>query len=67
MNDTFHVRWRKSSYSGHQGGECVEVASLSPMIGVRDSKAPDDPHLTFTNADWQTFTRRIKDSQHDLA
>ncbi|MCP2343063.1 DUF397 domain-containing protein [Actinomadura rupiterrae] len=26
---TSQARWRKSSYSGHEGGDCVEVASLS--------------------------------------
>ncbi|WP_026415772.1 DUF397 domain-containing protein [Actinomadura oligospora] len=42
-----HVpRWRKSSYSGDTGGStCVEVAALEPLIGIRDSKAPDEPHL----------------------
>lgn len=32
--------WRKSSYSGDTGGECVEVAHLTPHIAVRDSKNP---------------------------
>ncbi|RFU42800.1 DUF397 domain-containing protein [Actinomadura logoneensis] len=40
------VRWRKSSYSGATGStECVEVAVLNPAVGIRDSKAPDEPHL----------------------
>ncbi|RFU42801.1 DUF397 domain-containing protein [Actinomadura logoneensis] len=40
------VRWRKSSCSGASGSsECVEVAPLDPLIGIRDSKAPDEPHL----------------------
>jgi hypothetical protein len=34
------VRWRKSSYSGNTGGECVEVADLGPGVAVRDSKNP---------------------------
>lgn len=32
--------WRKSSYSGNTGGECVEVADLTPHIALRDSKNP---------------------------
>ena len=30
--------WRKSSYSGADGGECVEVASTSNAVMVRDTK-----------------------------
>lgn len=60
------IRWRKSSHSDHQGGECIEVASLPPVIGVRDSKDPDGPILSFSAADWRAFTRRLKDNDHDL-
>ena len=59
--------WRKSSRSDTQGNECVEVADLSGLIGVRDSKDPDGPKLTFDAADWRAFTRRIKASEHNLA
>lgn len=34
------AQWRKSSYSGSSGGECVEVADLRAHIAVRDSKNP---------------------------
>ncbi|MEV4252807.1 DUF397 domain-containing protein [Spirillospora sp. NPDC049652] len=38
--------WRKSSYSGGTvNSDCVEVAALAPAVGIRDSKAPDEPHL----------------------
>ncbi|MFD5627913.1 DUF397 domain-containing protein [Streptomyces sp. NPDC127072] len=40
--------WRKSSYSGGTGGECVEVADLTPHIAVRDSKNPAHGALTVT-------------------
>ncbi|MCK8433627.1 DUF397 domain-containing protein [Streptomyces sp. D2-8] len=33
-----NTRWRRSSYSGYTGGECVEVADLGPRVAVRDSK-----------------------------
>ncbi|OLT31669.1 hypothetical protein BJF79_00200 [Actinomadura sp. CNU-125] len=39
------IKWRKSKYSSAQGGDCVEVASLSGNIGVRDSKDPDGAKL----------------------
>ncbi|MFJ4472956.1 DUF397 domain-containing protein [Streptomyces sp. NPDC089424] len=38
--------WRKSSYSGSSGGECVEVADLGAHIAVRDSKNPTHGTLT---------------------
>ncbi|WP_289009712.1 DUF397 domain-containing protein, partial [uncultured Thermomonospora sp.] len=30
--------WRKSSYSGDNGGDCIEVARLAEGVGIRDSK-----------------------------
>ncbi|MEF9907377.1 DUF397 domain-containing protein [Streptomyces sp. P9-A2] len=38
--------WRKSSHSGSEGGQCLEVAAHPTAVHVRDSKAPDAPHLT---------------------
>lgn len=36
--------WRKSSYSGSNGGECVEIAIGIPgTVPVRDSKDPMRP------------------------
>ncbi|MFF0968598.1 DUF397 domain-containing protein [Streptomyces sp. NPDC003703] len=39
------IRWRKSSYSGNTGGECVEYAHLTAHIALRDSKNPAGGHL----------------------
>lgn len=60
--------WRKSSHSGSDPAKqnCVEVAQLSPHIGVRDSKAPEAPHLAFGAADWRAFADRVKRGEHDL-
>jgi hypothetical protein len=59
------VIWRKSSYSGSNGGDCVEVAVLSEQgLAVRDSKEPDGPVLTFTPAEWRTFTSAVKAGAH---
>ncbi|MFI6322723.1 DUF397 domain-containing protein [Nonomuraea sp. NPDC050556] len=53
--------WRKSSYSTEQEfGTCVEVAQLGANLGVRDSKDPDGPHLTFSPASWVAFVSSIK-------
>ncbi|SFO66100.1 MULTISPECIES: DUF397 domain-containing protein [Actinomadura] len=67
MSDITHVQWRKSSRSAHEGGECVEVADLATVVGVRDSKDPHGPNLTFSSAAWAAFTSDVKSSQHDLA
>ncbi|MEU4788103.1 DUF397 domain-containing protein [Micromonospora tulbaghiae] len=49
--------WRKSTRSGTQG-DCVEVAdNLAGVVGVRDSKDPAGPVLTFTPDAWRTFVR----------
>jgi hypothetical protein len=53
--------WRKSSYSGGNGGDCVEVAATPPTaIAVRDSKDPDGPKLVFTPAAWAAFTQTLR-------
>lgn len=61
------VTWRKSSYSGSNGGACVEVAVLPDhSLAVRDSKDPDGPRLTFTRAEWRTFTTALGTDALDL-
>ncbi|MEU3333598.1 DUF397 domain-containing protein [Streptomyces sp. NPDC002144] len=47
--------WRKSSYSGDTGGDCVEVAALTPHIAVRDSKNPSAGVLTLSPAAFSAF------------
>lgn len=49
------VRWRRSSYSNGMGGECVEVATQSAVIAVRDSKAPLGPQITMNALPWEAF------------
>jgi hypothetical protein len=48
--------WRKSRYSGGNGGQCVEVArNLPGVVAVRDSKDPDGPSLVVTAGEWRAF------------
>ncbi|MFC9390873.1 DUF397 domain-containing protein [Streptomyces venezuelae] len=49
------ARWRKSSYSGDNGGECIEVADLAAHIAVRDSKNPGGPAFLATPAAFTAF------------
>jgi hypothetical protein len=61
------AQWRKSSYSGGSGGNCVEVAlGLPVLVTVRDSKDPDGAKLFSTHAGWRTFTAGIRAGKFDL-
>jgi hypothetical protein len=55
------LTWRKSSYSGNNGGQCVEVAAPGRVL-VRDSKNPHGAMLEFTPETWRKFTKRTKDN-----
>ena len=49
-------QWFKSSRSG-ASKNCVEVAFVpGGVVGVRDSKDPSGPALTFTADEWSSFT-----------
>jgi len=66
--DLSNATWRKSSYSGGNGGNCVEIAVLSDdSRGVRDSKDPDGPKLVFAPADWQSFIVAARDGDLKLS
>ena len=58
--DVTVVAWRKSSYSGDNGGNCVEVGTVGPAMAVRDGKYPDGPLLAFAADTWKAFTDRVK-------
>ncbi len=47
---------------------CVEVATAADGsgVGVRDSKNPDGPKLTFTPGEWTAFVESAKTGQFDL-
>jgi hypothetical protein len=58
--------WRKSSRSGGNGGNCVEVATNLPgVVAVRDSKNRSGPVLSFTPTEWQAFLGGVKDGEFD--
>jgi hypothetical protein len=61
MNSHMEPRWRKSSRSGSNGGDCVEVADNLPgRVLVRDSKDQHGPVLTFGPEQWQGFVSLAK-------
>ncbi|RKN39190.1 DUF397 domain-containing protein [Streptomyces hoynatensis] len=51
------LAWFKSSYSGDEGGNCLEVVACKDTVRVRDSKDPEGPHLAIRPATWAEFTR----------
>ena len=70
--DLTGAAWRKSSFSGGNGGACVEVAILpgaavkgdgeagGGVVALRDSKNPTGPVLVFTVDEWRTFTAAVR-------
>ncbi|WP_327361411.1 DUF397 domain-containing protein [Streptomyces sp. NBC_01296] len=54
---TTELAWFKSSYSGTQGDDCVEVAITEHAIHVRDSKNVTRPHLAVARDGWARFVR----------
>ncbi|MER6983649.1 DUF397 domain-containing protein [Streptomyces carpinensis] len=52
------LQWFKSTYSGSEGGQCLEVAVSAQAVHIRDSKnTPEDgPTLLVGPAAWAAFT-----------
>ncbi|MBO8193198.1 DUF397 domain-containing protein [Streptomyces oryzae] len=55
--------WRKSSYSGQNGGNCLEVAVgyPGPSLPVRDSKNPSGPALLVASPAWRAFLAHVRE------
>jgi hypothetical protein len=58
-HDLSRAQWRKSSYSDNTGN-CVEVANLDYIIGVRDSKDPNRKTLFIACGKWYDFVDAVK-------
>ncbi|CNG31636.1 Domain of uncharacterised function (DUF397) [Mycobacterium tuberculosis] len=58
--------WRKSSRSGGASGQCVEVAKVSALIGVRDSKNPQAGHLAMDRVAFAELLIQVKAGVLDL-
>ena len=52
--------WRKSSYSGANGGECVEVAATAGTVLVRDTKDRNGNVLSVPPSAWRAFVSALK-------
>jgi hypothetical protein len=63
-SDLVGARWRKSTRT--QGAQnCVEVAMLTELTAVRDSKAPAGPALLFKAPQWSSFLTVVKQGRLD--
>lgn len=54
---TSALQWFKSSHSGNDGPDCVEIA-IAPTqatVHVRDSKNKQGARLAFTDTSWTEF------------
>ncbi|MCP2164927.1 DUF397 domain-containing protein [Goodfellowiella coeruleoviolacea] len=60
-----NVEWRKSSRSNGNWQNCVELAHAGDVAGVRDSKNPAGPVLTFGRAELAGFLAAIKSGRLD--
>ncbi len=63
--DLGQARWRKSSLSGPNCDNCVEVASVDGGVLLRDSKNPQGPVLVFTRGEWDAFVGGTKGGEFD--
>jgi hypothetical protein len=55
------ARWRKSSFSGTNGGECVEAGSHDGAVLVRDTKQHGRGLVhRYTAAEWRAFVAAVK-------
>jgi Domain of unknown function (DUF397) len=64
--DLSNVEWQKSSRSGPNCDNCVEVAFVDGAIAVRDSKHEGGPVLLFTQDEWDAFVAGAKGGEFDL-
>lgn len=58
--DLSRAKWRKSSFSGGGGSNCVEVTDVGQAIAVRDSKDALGPVLVFGQHAWRQFAAKLK-------
>ncbi|CAM5650073.1 DUF397 domain-containing protein [Streptomyces sp. RM72] len=52
------LAWIKSSYSGAEGGQCLEIAAGTQAVLVRDSKAVTGPVIRVSREAWAGFLGR---------
>lgn len=54
------TQWRKSTYSGSNGSNCVEVAASTNVVLVRDTKNRTAAPLAVAPSAWTRFAMVLK-------
>jgi len=62
---TTDLIWRKSSFSGANGGDCVEIADAGSGLLVRNSKRINAGTIPFTRTELAAFIAGCKASEFD--
>lgn len=52
--------FRKPSYSGARGGNCVEVADAPGIAAVRDTQNREAGHLSFSSSEWGALLDTVR-------
>ena len=55
--------WRKSSYSGNNGGACVEVANAARDVVVRDTTDRAGVVLSLSPGAWRALLAEVRASR----
>ncbi|MEU3166055.1 DUF397 domain-containing protein [Streptosporangium sp. NPDC006930] len=64
--NTHNLVWCKSTLSGANTDNCVEIANLpGGNRAIRDSKNPNGPILNFTHTEWRAFITNVKNGRFD--
>ena len=64
MTDNNTTTWIKASASSG-AGQCVEMRRRAGGVDVRDSKHPEAPALSFTNAEFAAWLDGAKKGEFD--
>jgi hypothetical protein len=58
--------WRKSTYSGGSGGDCIEAGTTPGVVLVRDTKDNGEgPVLRVSAETWRAFTIAMRPNLRD--
>ncbi|MFE7840331.1 DUF397 domain-containing protein [Streptomyces sp. NPDC057474] len=60
------IQWRKSSYSGDQGGQCIECAPLGPLAWRKSSHSGDQGGECVEITETPSPTIAIRDSKNPV-